>query len=317
MIRTVDIAKWIMKLNEAVPVFDEDRVGGLREVFNHRKFLDGSAAEQQSIMLKACESKYMDEVEYPFDNYFGFSLLPQLENKSVLDLGCGTGGRTAAWFKNYKFKHVSGLEIDPVYIQAARNFAKIRGLNSEYKVGFGEDIPFDDESFDAVLSFDVLEHVADVPKTLAECRRVLKPNGKLFLVFPTYYQPREHHLGLVTKVPGLQLFFSGKTLVRAYYEIIEERGSSAYWYRRDSPVLVNHEVGNTINGTSFREFQRILRNTDWGIDFLSRKPIGSIGRSVHEGSWKGGISTLFIPLTYIPGIQEIFLHRVTTILRKT
>ena len=65
-----------------------------------------------------------------------------------------------------------------------------------------ENLPFPDERFDAILSFDVFEHVQDVAATLAECHRVLKQGGLLLVVFPGYWQPREHHLGLATRLPG-------------------------------------------------------------------------------------------------------------------
>lgn len=49
-------------------------------------------------------------------------------------------------------------------------------------------LPFDDGSFDAVVSCGVLEHVADIPGSLAEIMRVLRPGGMLFIYhFPNYW----------------------------------------------------------------------------------------------------------------------------------
>lgn len=313
---TVTLAKWVMKKYPSMPVFDRKKVGERREVFNHPVFLHGNVDERRTIMLKSSESKYADEFEFSFDNYFSFPLQPHLEGKEVLDLGCFTGGRTAAWFERYKLKHVSGMDIDPIYIEAANQFAQSKGISADYKVGFGEYIPYPDNAFDAVLTFDVLEHVVDVRKTLDECYRVLKPGGKIYLVFPTYYQPMEHHLGMVSKAPGLQMMFSGKTLVRAYFEIIEERMPDSKWYKRDSPELDAHEAGHTINGTSYRAFRNLVSPDRWATEFVCRKPIGSIGRSLKKGGSVGILSSLFAPLTYVPYLQEIFLHRVTMVLKK-
>ncbi|HZH66425.1 MAG TPA: class I SAM-dependent methyltransferase [Flavisolibacter sp.] len=313
---TVRIAKFLMTIAQNFPTFNKENVGTLNEVFQHPTFLNGTEEQQKEIMFKSSQSKYENEFAFPFDKYFGFRLLPLLKDKTVLDLGCFSGGRSAAWFERYKLKHISGTDVDQIYMDAAKQFAGIKNIDADFKVGFGEQLPFADNQFDAVLSFDVFEHVRDLEKTMQECYRVLKPGGKLITVFPTYYQPNEHHTGLVTRVPGLQCIFSGKTITKAYYEILEERGEEAYWYKRHSPELENWEKSNTINGITFRRFRRIIKKHNWKILFQGRKPIGSIGRSIEKKKWIKLISFLFIPLTYIPFIQEFMLHRITVILEK-
>jgi ubiquinone/menaquinone biosynthesis C-methylase UbiE len=313
---TVSIAKFVMKKFQSFPVFNKDKVGELQEIFNHKAFRNSTLKEQQEMMLKSSQSKYDNEFIFPFDKYFGFELLPTLSNMNILDLGCFTGGRSAAWFERYKLLKISGIDINKEYIDAAIQFSKIKTINSEYKQAYGENIPFENNQFDAILSFDVFEHVQDLKKTLDECYRVLKPQGKLIVVFPGYFQPIEHHLGLVTNLPGLQYFFSGKTLVRAYFEIIEDRGIDADWYKRSTPNLEKWERGNTINGTTLRQFRKLIKYHNWKVLFLVRKPIGSVGRRIENNKWIKILSTLLVPLTYLPFIQEIVLHRFTIILEK-
>ena len=67
-------------------------------------------------------------------------------------------------------------------------------------------------------------------------------SGRLLVVFPSYFQPVEHHLSLVTGVPGLQYFFSGQTLVSAYNELLAERTTDVSWY--DRGPLEDWERGN-------------------------------------------------------------------------
>jgi SAM-dependent methyltransferase len=313
---TVNAAKFIMKKFQTVPVFDKDEVGELNEVFQHIEFLNSSLKEKQEIMLKSSQWKYDDELNYPFDKYFGFDLLPMLSGKSVLDLGCFSGGRSVAWFEKYKLKKISGIEVDQFYIDAAIHFAKIKSVNSDFRLGYGEAIPFEDDQFDAILTYDVFEHVQDLKKTIDECYRVLKPGGKLIAVFPGYYQPIEHHLSLVTRFPCLQYVFSGQTLVKAYSEIIEERGADADWYKRKSAVLEEWEKGNIINGTTLNKLSGIIKNQNWRMSFLSRKPIGTVGRFTKNKKWLRIMSSVITPLTYIPYIQEIFLHRISFIIEK-
>ena len=58
-----------------------------------------------------------------------------------------------------------------------------------------QDMPYEDESFDMVMHFHVLEHVEDDIKALAECKRILKPNGCMIVCVPmsknedTFYDP--------------------------------------------------------------------------------------------------------------------------------
>ncbi len=51
---------------------------------------------------------------------------------------------------------------------------------------YGEALPFEDESFDVVTTFQTLEHVADVRQCIAEMARVLRPGGVLYLRAPDY-----------------------------------------------------------------------------------------------------------------------------------
>ena len=52
-------------------------------------------------------------------------------------------------------------------------------MEAEYVVGDARELPFEDGSFDAVFSYSVLQHLAkeDVPRVVAEIRRVLRPGG--------------------------------------------------------------------------------------------------------------------------------------------
>src|SRR4030042_3578483 len=181
------LAKYIMSKFEVHPTFCEDDVGGRNEVFNHNSFLHGSELQQRSIMQKSSECKYMDEIRFPWDNYFGFSLSPLLEGETVLDLGCFTGGRSVAWFERYRLRQISGVDIKEVYIEAAKQFGNLHNASTDFRVGYGESLPYEDETFDAILTFDVFEHVKDIQRTLSECYRVLKAGGRLLAVFPSYF----------------------------------------------------------------------------------------------------------------------------------
>lgn len=95
--------------------------------------------------------------------------------KSVLDVGCAGGFMAEAIAE--KGASVTGIDPAEDAIKAARAHAEQSGLSIRYDVGVGEQLPYPDDSFDAVVCVDVLEHVADLEKVICEIARVLKPGG--------------------------------------------------------------------------------------------------------------------------------------------
>jgi SAM-dependent methyltransferase len=313
---TIKLVKRLMKIRENYPLSPDIGIGECGEIFRHNIFVKANKFSKREVMLKSSIAKYESEYAYPWDSYFGKDLKQFLENNIVLDLGCNNGGRSVAWYERYKLRKIYGIDIEDVLVESARNFANYKNVNAEFRLGKGEEIPFDSGIFDAILTFDVFEHVQNINKTLKECLRVLRPKGKLYLVFPSYFHPAEHHLSLVTRTPFIHYFFSAKTLIKAYNEIIEERGHDSYWYRRQTYNPEEWERCNAINGTTLRQFKKLISKDKYKIVLQSRKPIGSIGRNMVKIIWPLYFSYILYPMVFIPGIQEIILHRITYILEK-
>lgn len=114
--------------------------------------------------------------------------------KEVLDLGCAGGFMAEAMARRGAV--VTGIDPAAEAIAAARAHARAAGLRIGYGVGVGEALPYADAAFDAVVCVDVLEHVADLQKVLAEVARVLRPGG-LFL-FDTINRNPLARLAVVT-----------------------------------------------------------------------------------------------------------------------
>jgi len=95
----------------------------------------------------------------------------QADGARVLDVGCG-GGLLAEEFAKLGCQ-VTGIDPSSPSLEAARAHADEFGLSIEYVRGSGEQLPFDDESFDVVYCCDVLEHVEPAP-VVREIARVLK-----------------------------------------------------------------------------------------------------------------------------------------------
>jgi SAM-dependent methyltransferase len=99
--------------------------------------------------------------------------------------GCGVG--MYLHHLNPDFSEAIGLDIEFERLQEAQ------ALESKVINGVGEDLPFPAETFDLVLSHEVLEHVQDDQSTINEVVRVLKPGGRLVLFCPNRGYPFETH----------------------------------------------------------------------------------------------------------------------------
>jgi SAM-dependent methyltransferase len=98
----------------------------------------------------------------------------------VLEIGCGAGGMAKA-IKDYRPDlEVYGCDISQLAIQAAqRNPGGVT-----FKVGDAYVLPFGDRSFTAVVAFDLLEHLAEPSRVIAEAWRVLEPGGQCHFFVP-------------------------------------------------------------------------------------------------------------------------------------
>ncbi len=71
---------------------------------------------------------------------------------------------------------MTGIDLSEQSVETAGR-TRTEGLEIEYIVGAGEQLPFPDGSFDIAYCCDVLEHVDDLERVLAETSRVLRPGG--------------------------------------------------------------------------------------------------------------------------------------------
>jgi len=109
-----------------------------------------------------------------------------LEGAQVLELGCGKAEKTRTIAQSGKVASILAMEVDS--IQHARNL-QIRDLpNVEFRQGAAEAIPAADCTFDMVMMFKSLHHVATdkMELALSEIRRVLKPGGLAWISEPVY-----------------------------------------------------------------------------------------------------------------------------------
>jgi SAM-dependent methyltransferase len=186
------------------------------------------------------------------------------EEKSIriLDFGCGSG-QLLTYLRILGYENLTGVDLKS---QESLNQVNIMHNN----MGFGSDIfftydgvslPFDDSSFDIILSQQVLEHVHNVEKYFSESKRVLSSGGKILLEFPHRLVPFDTH----TRMWFVHYF---PPIVRdIIYDKYRENGSERYnkllnlhpiwYYKRLLNTMFSFTkdmTGDRIGGFVYRDY---------------------------------------------------------------
>ena len=115
------------------------------------------------------------------------------KGSSIIDIGCGRGKSTQMLAGSYD---VIGVDLSKKFISyAKRTYKGVR-----FRVCSALKLPFKDNSFDAAVSYSLIEHVTDVPRFLDEAIRITKPGGHVIVVAPNLSSP----------LRPLRVFFSAR-----------------------------------------------------------------------------------------------------------
>lgn len=108
-----------------------------------------------------------------------------LDNKTILELGCGSAAMTKQLALNGSNRKIIACEVDE--IQHDKNLA-LNIENIEFKLNGAQDIKLEDESVDIIFMFKSFHHIPYdlMKKALSEIKRVLKPNGLAYISEPLF-----------------------------------------------------------------------------------------------------------------------------------
>lgn len=169
-------------------------------------------------------------LEYP--NFIRMGL--DVQNKDVLEIGCGSGYGAKLLYKQ-RPRSYQGVDLMPEQIAMAQ---KLSLPGAEFGIADATDLSqVVDASKDVVVIFNVLHHIPDWRKAVAECARVLRPAGWLFVEEP-----------------------DGPS-VQAWDRIF-------HWVHPDE-VLLLHDLESALSLNSF-SIQRKFRAFGYGV-FVARK----------------------------------------------
>ncbi|MCP9487343.1 MAG: class I SAM-dependent methyltransferase [Gaiellaceae bacterium MAG52_C11] len=138
---------------------------------NDPKLVAEEYANEKGLVGRRDAYRYADGLDAPA---LAIGAVLDVQPRRVLEVGCGPGEaaeRIAA----------SGVEVEALDISERMvELTRARGVNA--RVGDVQELPFEDESFDAALAGWMLYHVPDVERGVAELARVLRPGGRLVAV---------------------------------------------------------------------------------------------------------------------------------------
>lgn len=130
---------------------------------------------------------------YPvsFDGYIS-------KSGKLLDVGCGCGKTLFNWLcKGYDAYGIDCCEWKMEYCQQKINdFMYPQEWKDRFVFGYGENLPFEDEMFETVSCWYVLEHVKDYRQCIREMIRVTKKGGYILINGPDYRNTYEEHYGI-------------------------------------------------------------------------------------------------------------------------
>ncbi len=112
--------------------------------------------------------------DYPYIS----SELEKEEYHDLLDCGCGTGPMISLLFEKDPSKHYTGLDITPKMIETGRA-KNLKGV--DWVIGDCENLPFDEDSFDAVICSNSFHHYPNPQAFFNSVKKVLRPDGRLIL----------------------------------------------------------------------------------------------------------------------------------------
>lgn len=113
----------------------------------------------------------------------------RLKKGKLLDIGCGGGITTESLQYYFPKVKLFGCDVSKKAIDYARKFGS---GEVTYGVIRGKKLPYKDNTFDICICLDVMEHIPDVEFFLKEVQRILKKNGKFFLLVPCEGQQFTH-----------------------------------------------------------------------------------------------------------------------------
>jgi len=161
----------------------------------------------------------------------------------VLDVGCGSGWATRM-LSEYAFNgRVTGIDISDEMISVARA-ASPSQPNVDFEIASAEQLPFNDHEFTHAFSMESLYYYRNIPQSLKEIHRVLKPGGLFVAVVDLYWENEATHQWIDTLNVPVELLS-----VDDYHSLFIDAG---FVNIRDERLFDPTPIPENYTGSSFK-----------------------------------------------------------------
>ena len=223
------------------------------------------------------------------------------KDKTVLDIGCGAGGKSL-YYITLGASRVYGVDCVEHYKEESEALAAELGLADKFTFihADAKSLPYPDDSFDTVIMNDAMEHVAEPEAVLLEILRVMKKGGKLYINFPPYHHPFGAHLSDAVNIPWVHLFFTEKTLIEGYKELVKDKpdGQSRIDFRISEKD--GKEYFSYINKMTLARFGKIKKALSLNCVYYEEIPLRSF----------------LAPFAKVPVLKEMFVKMAVCVVEK-
>lgn len=158
--------------------------GAIREYWNARtlgvQYVSDDSLEPGSPEYFAHIRPWMNPYKFPWIMDRIEAEASRLEGAHLLEIGCGMGFDSVEFLR--RGVRVTATDLTPSAVDMTRRHFEVEGLSAEeVREANVLQLPFADESFDAVWANGVLHHTGDIPRAIAEILRVLRPGGRAII----------------------------------------------------------------------------------------------------------------------------------------
>jgi ubiquinone/menaquinone biosynthesis C-methylase UbiE len=214
------------------------------------------------------EARFRSEYDYAvFEYWRSAKVIRALEragvrvNGRVLDDGCGGGGTALSLAEEAKF--AVGLDLHARFRDAGTRLRHERGTdNAGFVQADAIALPFRNASFDLVFSHSVIEHVASAEDYLAECVRVLRPGGVLYLSTAPYLSFAGAHLPRLRLPVPIHLLV-GRRVAFAAFKFLARHAPWTLKERREANTFIKLAEEGREKEDDLLELVTVARLTAW------------------------------------------------------
>jgi ubiquinone/menaquinone biosynthesis C-methylase UbiE len=150
----------------------------------------------------------------------------------IIDVGCGSGGTAIVLADKFPHAEVYGIDLSQPLLNIAKVSSRLSELHERIKFESADvhNIPYEDNSFDVVLSINMVHLVEDPVQMLNEMARILAPNGFVFIA-----DLRRSWLALIEKeIKNALTLDEAKTLLGQTRLPQANFSSNILWWRFES-----------------------------------------------------------------------------------